>query len=191
MRVCVFSGSSTGIRPEYARAARSLGTVLAARGIGVVYGGGHVGLMGELAAAALEGDGEVVGVIPEALMAREIAMREVTELHVVETMHERKALMGDLSDAFAALPGGLGTLEELFEVWTWAQLGFHEKPLGLLDVEGFYGPLLVHLERASEEGFVASEYLGLLTVATEPEELVEALLARLPEGAPSPAPDIR
>jgi hypothetical protein len=124
-------------------------------------------------------------------MAREIAMREVTELHVVATMHERKALMGDLSDAFAALPGGLGTLEELFEVWTWAQLGFHAKPLGLLDVEGFYGPLLAHLERTREEGFVTSKYLGLLTVATEPEALVEALLARLPEGAPSPAPDIR
>jgi hypothetical protein len=191
MRVCVFAGSSTGIRPGYAEAARSLGATLAAREIGIVYGGGHVGLMGELAAAALENGGEVIGVIPEALMAREIAMRDVTKLHVVATMHERKALMGDLSDAFAALPGGLGTLEELFEVWTWAQLGFHAKPLGLLDVEGFFGLLLAHLERASAEGFVTPEHLGLIAVATEPAALVEALLARVHERAPSRTTDIR
>jgi uncharacterized protein (TIGR00730 family) len=147
--------------------------------------------MGELAAAAQEAGGEVIGVIPEALMAREVAMREITELHVVGTMHERKARMGDLSDAFAALPGGLGTLEELFEVWTWAQLGFHAKPLGLLDVEGFYGPLLAHLQRTSEEGFVTPEYLRLLTVATEPTELVDALVSRLPGTVRPPAPDIR
>jgi uncharacterized protein (TIGR00730 family) len=147
--------------------------------------------MGELAQAALEQGGEVIGVIPEALMARELAMLEVTELRVVSTMHERKATMGDLSDAFAALPGGLGTLEELFEVWTWAQLGLHDKPLGLLDVEGFYDPLLAHLERARTEGFVSSAYLDLLHVAHEPGELVDALVSRLAAAAPPRVPDIR
>jgi uncharacterized protein (TIGR00730 family) len=165
--------------------------VLAERGIGVVYGGGHVGLMGELARAALEAGGEVIGVIPEALMEREIAMFEVTRLHVVATMHERKAMMGDLSDAFAALPGGLGTLEELFEVWTWAQLGLHAKPLGLLNVEGFYDPLLAHVDRARAEGFVPEAHLELLHVLTDPRELVEALVARVPAEAPTPIPDIR
>ena len=166
MRVCVFCGSSPGERAVYSAAARELGAVLAARGIGLVYGGGHVGLMGEVAQAALEAGGEVIGVIPEALVEREVAMPEISRLHVVGTMHERKAMMGDLSDAFAALPGGLGTLEELFEVWTWAQLGLHAKPLGLLNVEGFYDPLLAHLDRALVDGFVRSEYLDLLHVAS-------------------------
>ncbi len=191
MRVCVFAGSSPGIRHEYARAATELGALLGRRGIGMVYGGGHIGLMGAAAEAALEAGGEVIGVIPEALMEREIAMLEVTELHVVATMHERKAMMGDLSVAFAALPGGLGTLEELFEVWTWSQLGLHRKPLGLLNVDGFYDTLLAHLQRASAEGFVRAEYLSLLRVETTPEALLDALLTRPPEEPAVPTRDLR
>lgn len=191
MRLCVFAGSSTGVRPAYSRAASGLGELLARRGIGVVYGGGHVGLMGRLAESALAAGGEVIGVIPEALMAREIAMLEVTELHVVGTMHERKAMMGDLSDAFAALPGGLGTLEELFEVWTWAQLDLHNKPLALLNVEGFFDTLLEHLRRTRSEGFVGQGYLGMLHVATDPGELIDLLLERIPAEAPSPGRDLR
>jgi uncharacterized protein (TIGR00730 family) len=191
MRVCVFSGSSTGTRPAYAAAARALGITLAERGIGVVYGGGHIGLMGVLAESALRRGGEVIGVIPQTLMAREIAMLEVTELHVVATMHERKALMEDLSDAFAALPGGLGTLEEVFEVWTWAQLGIHAKPIGLLNVEGFFDPLLAHLDRARAEGFVTDASIELLGVAERPDELVESLLSRSAPAPPPAAPDIR
>jgi uncharacterized protein (TIGR00730 family) len=147
--------------------------------------------MGEMASAALQGGGEVIGVIPQALLEREIAMAEVKELRIVGTMHERKATMGDLSDAFAALPGGLGTLEELFEVWTWGQLGLHAKPLGLLNVEGFYDPLLAHLDRVLEEGFVRPDYLGLLRVCREPVELVDALLAEIPGASPAPAEDLR
>ena len=187
MRVCVFAGSSIGLRPSFARKAGDLGRLLADRGIGLVYGGGRIGLMGVAAEAALEAGGEVIGVIPEALMEREIAMLDVTELRVVPTMHERKAMMGDLSDAFAALPGGLGTLEELFEVWTWGQLGLHAKPMGLLNVEGFYDPLLAHLEQVLAEGFVLRENLELLHVAGEPDQLLEELLAP-PPGAPPGAP---
>ncbi len=191
MRVCVFCGSSMGERGAYSAPARELGAVLAARGIGLVYGGGHVGLMGEVAQAALEAGGEVIGVIPAALVERELAMPEISKLHVVETMHERKAMMGDLSDAFAGLPGGLGTLEELFEVWTWAQLGLHVKPLGLLNVEGFYDPLLAHLDRARAEGFVRSEDIDLLHVAGNPAELVEDLVARQVGEAPASPRDLR
>jgi uncharacterized protein (TIGR00730 family) len=191
MRVCVFAGSSTGIREAYADAARALGRSLARRGVGIVYGGGHVGLMGVLAGASLEEGGEVIGVIPEALMAREIAMLEITELHVVPTMHHRKAMMGDLSDAFAALPGGLGTLEELFEVWTWAQLDLHAKPLGLLNVDGYYDTLLAHVERARSEGFVPGSHAGLLHVDADADALLDALLARTSPGGRAPAPDIR
>jgi uncharacterized protein (TIGR00730 family) len=191
MRVCVFAGSSTGLRASYARSAGDLGRLLADRGIGLVYGGGRIGLMGVAAEAALHAGGEVIGVIPEALMEREIAMLEVTELRIVPTMHERKALMGDLSDAFAALPGGLGTLEELFEVWTWGQLGLHAKPMGLLNVEGFYDPLLAHLERVLDEGFVRRENLELLHVAGEPGQLVEGLLTPPPGPPPAAAADLR
>jgi hypothetical protein len=147
--------------------------------------------MGEVALSALGAGGEVIGVIPEALMEREIAMLDAGELRVVPTMHERKATMGDLSDAFLTLPGGLGTLEELFEVWTWAQLGLHAKPLGLLDVDGFYDTLRAHLERAAEEGFVRREFLDLLQVGTDPADLVDRLLRGLSGSAPLASPDLR
>jgi uncharacterized protein (TIGR00730 family) len=174
-RVCVYAGSSPGARPEFAAAARTLGTLLAQRGVGVVYGGGHVGLMGALADAALAAGGEVIGVIPHALVAKELGHPGVTQLHAVETMHERKARMAAESDAFIALPGGIGTLEELFEALTWLQLGFHAKPVGLLNVCGFYDPLLVFLERMEEERFIRAEHRAMLLV----EHDSDALLARL------------
>lgn len=174
-RICVFCGSSAGARPAYARSARALGELLASRGIDVVYGGGAVGLMGELADAALVAGGKVIGVIPDALVAMEVAHDRLTELHVVRSMHERKALMAELSDAFVALPGGLGTLEELFEVLTWAQLGLHPKPCGLVDVEGFYAPLLACLDHAVVEGFVRPENRALVLDDVDPVRLLSRL----------------
>ena len=141
-RLCVFCGSSHGANPAYAEAAKNVGSELARRGIGLVYGGGNVGLMGVVADAVLAGGGEVVGVIPEALMAKELGHRSIQDLRVVKTMHERKAMMAELADGFIALPGGIGTFEEFFEIVTWAQLGFHSKPCALLNVNGFYDPLL-------------------------------------------------
>jgi uncharacterized protein (TIGR00730 family) len=179
--VCVFCGSSSGARPEYAEAARRFGTALAGRGLGLVYGGGHVGLMGVLADAALAAGGEVVGVIPQALVDRELAHGRLTELLVVDTMHQRKALMADRADAFAALPGGFGTGDELFEILTWAQLGLHARPVGLLNVAGFFGPLLGWVDLAVREGFLRPEHRDLLVVADEPEALLE-LLRRRPPG---------
>ena len=152
--VCVFCGSSTGDDPAYAAAARLLGRTLADAGITLVYGGGHVGLMGVLADAALERGGEVVGVMPKALIDREIGHTNLTKLHVVSSMHERKALMSKLSEGFVALPGGNGTLEEFFEVLTWAQLGEHEKPCGLLNVSGYYDPLLKVFDQMVENEFL-------------------------------------
>lgn len=159
-RVCVFCGSASGSRPGYAGAARELGTRLAHRGIGLVYGGAAVGLMGTVADAALAAGGEVIGVIPGALVDREIAHPGLSELHVVGSMHERKALMAELSGAFVALPGGLGTLEELFEVCTWRQLGLHAKPIALLDVEGYWAGLLAFLAHTEAEGFLRPGSLG-------------------------------
>lgn len=179
-RLCVFCGSSRGQRPAYAEAARRLGLALAGRGLDLVYGGGHIGLMGVVADAVLEAGGKVYGVIPRSMVERELAHRGLTELHVVETMHRRKALMADLADAFAALPGGFGTADELFEILTWAQLGLHPKPVGLLDVEGFFGPLLAWLDRAVADGFLRPAHRELLHVAREPEELVEMLLKAQP-----------
>jgi uncharacterized protein (TIGR00730 family) len=176
--VCVFCGSSSGARPEYAEAARRFGAALARRGLGLVYGGGHVGLMGVLADAALAAGGEVVGVIPQALVDRELAHGRLTELLVVDTMHQRKALMADRADAFAALPGGFGTADELFEVLTWAQLGLHAKPVGLLNVAGFFGPLLGWVDLAVRDGFLRPEHRGLLAVADQPEALLELLRRR-------------
>jgi uncharacterized protein (TIGR00730 family) len=173
--LCVFCGSSAGTRPEYAAAARALGRTLAERGVGLVYGGARVGLMGELADAALAAGGRVTGVIPHALEAREIAHPGLTELRVVATMHERKAVMSELSDGFVALPGGLGTLEELFEVWTWAQLGVHAKPCALLDVCGFYAPLLTFLDAAVREGFVRPAPRAMLLVDDSPARLLDRL----------------
>ena len=174
-RLCVFCGSSTGDMPAYAEAARTLGTALAMQRIGVVYGGASVGLMGAVADAALEAGGEVIGVIPEALVRKEVAHAGLTELRVVGSMHERKALMAELSDGFIALPGGLGTLEELFEVWTWAQLGYHAKPCALLNVDGFYDPLIAFLDSVAQRRFLKPAHRDMLVVASD----CEALLARL------------
>lgn len=184
-RVCVFCGSCAGQGPAYAAAARAFGRALAARGLGLVFGAGHVGLMGVLADAVLEAGGEAVGVIPQALVDRELAHGGLTRLHVVDTMHQRKALMADLADGFAALPGGFGTADETFEILTWAQLGLHAKPVGLLNVAGFFDPLLAWIDRAVSEGFLPAEHRGRLLVEEESERLLEAL-ARFRPGAETP-----
>jgi hypothetical protein len=173
-RLCVFTGSSPGAHPDYAHAARKLGATLAAQGIGLVYGGASVGLMGVVADAALDAGADVVGVIPQALVDREIAHPRVDDLRVVGSMHERKALMADLADGFVALPGGMGTLEELFEVYTWTQLGLHSKPLGLLDVRGYYGQLAAFLDHAVEERFLTPEHREMLVVEDRAEAMIEA-----------------
>jgi uncharacterized protein (TIGR00730 family) len=166
--ICVFCGSATGAKPEYADSARELAREMARRGIRVVYGGASVGVMGALADSALEFGAEVVGVMPQALVDREIAHTGLTELRIVANMHERKAMMAELSDAFIALPGGLGTLEELFEVWTWGMLGPHDKPFGLLNVAGYYEPLVAFLDHAVDEGFIRQTQRARLVVANEP-----------------------
>lgn len=179
-RICVYCGSNAGARPAYADAARGLARACAERGLGLVYGGGNVGLMGVLADAAMELGSEVIGVIPRALAEQEVAHTAITKLEVVGSMHERKARMAELADAFLALPGGLGTLEELFEVWTWTQLGFHAKPCGLLDVEGYYAPLVRFLQRSVAEGFLRPEHRAALLVGTDPAELLGRLAAWRP-----------
>ena len=179
-RLCVFCGSSPGHDPAYATLAARLGRVLAERGIGLVYGGGRGGLMGVLADAALAAGGEVIGVIPQALLEREIGHRGLTQLRVVDSMHARKALMGELSGGFIALPGGIGTLEELFEVWSWAQLGLHRKPCGLLDAGGFFAPLVDFLDRQVKAGFIHPTYRAMLAVAPTPEALLDAFSAYEP-----------
>jgi hypothetical protein len=176
-RICVFCGSSVGSRSEYAAAARELGQTLAQRGCGVVFGGGKVGLMGVLADAALAAGGEVIGVIPEALVAREIAHENLTELRVVHSMHERKTLMADLADGFIALPGGYGTFEEFFEAVTWAQLGIHKKPCGLLNTNGYYDTLLAQLDHAVSEGFIREANRSLVLDAPDVPKLLEKLTA--------------
>jgi uncharacterized protein (TIGR00730 family) len=173
--ICIFCGSSHGFAPEYALMAREMGRAIAARGWTLVYGGGNVGLMGVVADAALAAGGKVIGVIPEALLARELGHRGITELRVVDTMHERKAMMADLADAFIALPGGIGTFEEFFEVLTWAQLGIHRKPCGLLNTRGYYQPVMDLLGMAVNEGFLRAEHQGMVLTA----ERVEDLLAKL------------
>ena len=176
-RVCVFCGSRTGARLSYAEAAHEMGTLLAVRGIGLVTGGGKVGLMGVIANAALEAGGEARGVIPRALLEREVGHEGMTELHVVETMHQRKAAMAALADAFVALPGGIGTMEELFEVWTWSVLGIHSKPVGLLNVEGYYDDLLRFLDHSMSEGFFHPAHRARLVSAPTPEDLLARLAA--------------
>ena len=176
-RLCVFCGSSPGVRPSYVEAATALGALLAKRGIGVVYGGASIGIMGAVADGALAAGGEVIGVIPERLAVREVAHQGISRMHVVTTMHERKALMAELSDAFVALPGGIGTFEELFEVWTWGQLGMHAKPCALLDVADYYAPLLAFIEHSVAEGFLRPVYRDMLVVARAPGELLERLAA--------------
>jgi uncharacterized protein (TIGR00730 family) len=173
--VCVFCGSSPGAHPDYGAAARELGAVLGRAGERVVYGGASVGLMGALADATLEAGGEVVGVIPQSLVDREIAHRGLSELHVVGTLHERKARMAELADAFVALPGGAGTLEELFEVYTWRQLGLHDKPIALVNVRRYWDGLLAFLDHSLEEGFVKPEHRARLTVADGPEAVLDAV----------------
>jgi uncharacterized protein (TIGR00730 family) len=174
-RICVFCGSAHGNDPIYTAAARELGRSLAERGIEIVYGGGRVGLMGELADAALAAGGRVLGVIPQRLRDLEVAHSGLSELFVVDTMHARKAMMAHLSDAFIALPGGFGTLEELFEVVTWCQIGYHQKPVGILDVAGYYAPLLRFLDHAEASGFIRDIYRPILQHADD----LEALLAQL------------
>ena len=174
-RVCVFSGSSPGGDLAYRAAATDLGHRLAERGIELVYGGASVGLMGAVADAAMEGGGHVIGVIPQSLVDREIAHPAIADLRVVESMHERKALMADLADAFVALPGGVGTLEELFEVYTWNQLGLHAKPLGLFNVRGYYDGLARFLDHAVEERFVTPHHRAMLLVSEHLDELIDGL----------------
>lgn len=176
-RVCVFCGSSGGARPSYANAARELGAELARRGVALVYGGGSVGLMGAVADATLAAGGHVIGVIPHALDTAEVGHRGITERHVVDTMHERKACMTDLSDAFLALPGALGTLDELFECLTWAQLGIHHKPVGMLNVEGYFDELIRFLDKLVREGFLRQTYRDLLMVENDLDTLFDRFKA--------------
>jgi len=182
-RVCVFCGSSPGRDARYAAAAADLARGLVARDLGVVFGGGSVGLMGVLADHVLAGGGRLTGVIPHGLAARELAHRGVSDMRVVPTMHARKALMAELADAFVALPGGIGTLEELFEVVTWAQLGIHRKPVGVLNVAGYYDPLVALLDHAAAEGFVSDARIVL--VDAEPERLLDRLASHDPPPRPA------
>ena len=174
-RVCVFCGSSVGRQSVYQDAATAMGSLLASRGIGLVYGGGNVGLMGVIADAVLAGGGEVIGVIPRSLADREIAHTGVTDLRVVDSMHARKAMMADLSDAFIAMPGGVGTFEEFFEAVTWTQLGVHRKPCGLLNTAGFYTPLAAFIDQAVTEGFIKPVHRASIVVDDHPERLLDSL----------------
>jgi uncharacterized protein (TIGR00730 family) len=173
-RLAVFCGSNPGLRPDYVEAARSLGRLLARRGIGVVYGGSNVGLMAALADAMMDELGDIVGVIPRMLVEREVANTALSDLRIVNSMHERKAMMAELADGFIAMPGGIGTLEEFFETWTWGQLGMHAKPCGLLNVAGYFDPLLQFLDHAVAERFVRDVHRGMVVVESDPA----ALLAR-------------
>jgi uncharacterized protein (TIGR00730 family) len=179
-RVCVFCGSMPGRDAAYAKAARDLGRLLAGRDIGVVYGGARVGLMGAVADAALEAGGEAIGVIPQGLVDRELAHTGLSALEVVDGLAERKARMAQLSDAFVALPGGFGTLDEVFEVVTWSQLGLHSKPLGLLDVAGYWQPLLAWVDRAVADGFVPAQHRGLILTGESAPDLLDALASQVP-----------
>ena|SRR5437016_3793807 len=179
-RICVFCGSNPGSRADYASAARELAAMLVGDGITLVYGGGRVGLMGEVADEVMRLGGSAIGVIPRTLWDREVGHTALTEIRIVDTMHERKAVMADLSDAFIALPGGLGTIEEIFEIWTWAQLGMHTKPIGFLDVAGYYAPLMAFLDHAVNETFIRDEIRRIAIV----EESAAALLERFRSYAP-------
>lgn len=181
--VCVFLGSSSGTDPALRDGARAMGAALAEEGLALVYGGGSIGLMGEIADAVLRGGGKVIGVITEGLEARELGHAGLTEKHVVRTMHERKALMADLADAFVALPGGMGTLDEFCEVVTWAQLGIHQKPLGMLDLGEYWTPFLSFLDHSVAKGFVSPEHRGLILVERDPRALLDLLRAFRPRPA--------
>jgi uncharacterized protein (TIGR00730 family) len=182
-RICVFCGSSSGGRTEYRAAAEAAGRFLAGRGIGVVYGGGKVGLMGALADAALAAGGSVIGVIPEVLFDKEIGHTGLTQMHVVRNLHERKAMMADLSDGFVALPGGFGTLEEFCEVITWSQLSLHQKPCGFLNVAGYWNPMVEMFDQSVREGFLKSENRGIVLVDEDMEVLLVKMKAWRPSGA--------
>ena len=182
-RVCVFCGSNKGVRTEYTSAAQELGQALVKRNIGLVYGGGNIGLMGVIADAMLAEGGEVIGVIPQALVTREVAHQDLTEQRIVSTMHERKALMAELSDAFIAMPGGMGTFDEFCEILTWAQLGIHQKPCGILNVENYFTPLLMMFDHAMAEGFLRDTHRALVMDASEPEPLLNALAKYQPQFA--------
>jgi uncharacterized protein (TIGR00730 family) len=181
--ICVFCGSASGRAPTYTAAARELGQLLAKRGIGLVYGGGNVGLMGELADAVLDAGGRAIGVIPQQLVDREVAHGSLTELHVVENLHQRKALMAELADAFLTLPGGVGTMEELFEVWSWGRLGLHSKPCGLLNVDGYFDSLRTLTDQMVTEGFLEPEYREMLLIEEQPSVLLDRLATYVPPGS--------
>lgn len=178
LSVCVYCGSRHGRRPAYTAAARALGKAIGSRGWQLVYGGGKVGLMGEVANATLAAGGRVVGVIPESLQQREVGHTGLHELHVVPTMHARKQLMAERADLFIALPGGIGTLEELYEVWTWRQLGYHDQPIGLINIEGYFDPLLAFMRNTVAEGFLSPDQNDQLAVGTEPETVLLSLAAQ-------------
>ena len=179
-RVCVFAGSSSGLQPDYRAVAEELGRALAARELGLVYGGARVGLMGAVADAVLASQGDVTGVIPAHLVAKEVAHRGLTDLRIVDSMHERKAMMASLADGFIALPGGFGTIEEFFEILTWGQLGMHHKPCGLLNVHGYFDGLLSFVDYSIHEGFVRREYRSMISVASSPAALLDLMDAYQP-----------
>jgi uncharacterized protein (TIGR00730 family) len=179
-RLGIFCGSNPGARPEYLEGARSLGKLLCERGIGIVYGGSNVGLMAALADTMLDELGDIIGVIPRMLVQREVANTALADLRIVDSMHERKAMMAELADGFVALPGGIGTLEEFFEIWTWGQLGLHEKPCGLLNVAGYFDPLLEFLDRAVAEKFVREVHRKMVVVESDPAALLSRFEAYEP-----------
>jgi uncharacterized protein (TIGR00730 family) len=178
--VCVYCGSSFGTKPVYAEAARSFGRALVEADLALVYGGGKVGLMGTIADAVMAAGGRAIGVIPELLVSKEVGHNGLTELHVVPDMHHRKKMMADLSDAFVAMPGGVGTFEELFEVYTWAQLGYHQKPVALLNIDGYYDPLISMLTHTVDEGFMRKSYLDILQIDSQSANLIGKLKAYQP-----------
>ncbi|MDR4509948.1 MAG: TIGR00730 family Rossman fold protein [Candidatus Brocadiaceae bacterium] len=177
-RICVFCGSSAGARPAYTEAAQKLGRIIVSRGMGLVYGGGGIGLMGVLADTVLQEKGKVIGVFPRALSAKEVAHRGLTELRLVRSMHERKAMMVELSDAFIAMPGGFGTFDEFFEIVTWAQLGIHAKPIGLLNVDGYFELLMAFINHALHEQFIKTKHRQLVFQSNDPEELLRMLVCQ-------------
>ncbi len=180
LSVCVYCGSRHGAKPAYTAAAVALGQAIGERGWQLVYGGGKVGLMGEVADATLAAGGRVVGVIPQTLQDREVGHPGLHEMHVVQTMHQRKQLMAERADVFLALPGGIGTLEELYEVWTWRQLGYHDQPIGLLNTAGYYDALLAFMDHSVSQGFLSAEQQGNVVVGTEPLALLQLLAAAVP-----------
>jgi uncharacterized protein (TIGR00730 family) len=190
LSICVYCGSRHGARPAYAEAARALGAAIGLRGWQLVYGGGKVGLMGEVADAVLAHGGRVIGVIPESLKKLEVGHLDLHELHVVPTMHVRKQMMAERADAFIALPGGIGTLEELYEVWTWSQLGYHSSPIGLLNIDGYYDDLLRFMRHSVDEGFLSADQQAAVRVGTDPQALLVELMAQADGQAPGTASDL-